>query len=150
LGGRSAAASDVEGCAADGLTASQLPPISGFRSATSRDGRWLSGLVASVAAVGAVSGLVALLEPHLPALSLERYEPDGSVTGVAAWGRVPVELAVGTRFDLDGLSIAGGSSRWAGRSEGGLGPARRTLARRSPVPVQLQVGWRGGCPSRSR
>jgi signal transduction histidine kinase len=39
---------------------------------------------------------------------MERYEQDGTVTGVAAWGRVPVELAVGTRFNLDGLSIARG------------------------------------------
>ena len=37
---------------------------------------------------------------------MERYDADGSVTGVAAWSRVPVELAVGTRFDLDGVSIA--------------------------------------------
>ncbi|MEU8226725.1 GAF domain-containing protein [Kribbella sp. NPDC048915] len=37
---------------------------------------------------------------------MERYEPDGTVTGVAAWSRVPAQLAVGTRFALDGLSIA--------------------------------------------
>jgi signal transduction histidine kinase len=35
-------------------------------------------------------------------------------------------------------------------SEGGLGPALGTLARRSSVPVELQVGIRPGCPSRSR
>jgi K+-sensing histidine kinase KdpD len=28
---------------------------------------------------------------------MERYEQDGTVTGVAAWSRVPVELAVGRR-----------------------------------------------------
>jgi len=39
---------------------------------------------------------------------MERYEEDEAVTGVAAWSRVPVELAVGTRFNLDGLSIARG------------------------------------------
>jgi GAF domain-containing protein len=33
---------------------------------------------------------------------MERYEPDGTVTGVAAWSRVPVELAVGR------------ASRWMG------------------------------------
>jgi hypothetical protein len=32
--------------------------------------RWLSGLVVSVAAVGLVSGVVALLESHVPVLSL--------------------------------------------------------------------------------
>jgi signal transduction histidine kinase len=37
---------------------------------------------------------------------MERYEPDGSVTGVAAWSRVPGRLAVGTRLPLDGSSIA--------------------------------------------
>ncbi|TWD84734.1 histidine kinase/DNA gyrase B/HSP90-like ATPase [Kribbella amoyensis] len=37
---------------------------------------------------------------------MERYEPDGTVTGVGGWSRVPVRLAVGTRFDLDGLSVA--------------------------------------------
>ena len=37
---------------------------------------------------------------------MERYEADGTVTGVAAWSRVPAQLAVGNRFDLDGLSVA--------------------------------------------
>src|SRR6478672_3920149 len=37
---------------------------------------------------------------------MERYEADGTVTGVAAWGTVADQLAVGTRFDLDGLSVA--------------------------------------------
>jgi signal transduction histidine kinase len=37
---------------------------------------------------------------------MERYEEDGTVTGVAAWSRVPVQLAVGTRFTLAGPSIA--------------------------------------------
>jgi signal transduction histidine kinase len=38
---------------------------------------------------------------------LERYEADGTVTGVAVWSCSPVELAVGTRISLEGLSIAG-------------------------------------------
>jgi signal transduction histidine kinase len=33
-------------------------------------------------------------------------------------------------------------------SEGGLGPAPRTLARRSPVPVELQVRMEGRLPAR--
>ncbi|WP_328523038.1 sensor histidine kinase [Kribbella sp. NBC_00359] len=37
---------------------------------------------------------------------MERYEADGTVIGVAAWSRVPVQLTVGTRFNLDGLSVA--------------------------------------------
>ena len=37
---------------------------------------------------------------------MERYESDGTVTGVAAWSVSPDVLAVGTRFELDGLSVA--------------------------------------------
>jgi signal transduction histidine kinase len=37
---------------------------------------------------------------------MERYEEDGTVTGVAAWARVSDQLVVGTRFRLDGLSVA--------------------------------------------
>ena len=37
---------------------------------------------------------------------MERFEDDGTVTGVAAWSSIPVKLAVGTRFGLDGTSIA--------------------------------------------
>ncbi|MET0993396.1 MAG: DUF4118 domain-containing protein [Mycobacterium sp.] len=37
---------------------------------------------------------------------MERYEEDGTVTGIAAWSRVPAELAVGMRFSLVGPSIA--------------------------------------------
>jgi signal transduction histidine kinase len=37
---------------------------------------------------------------------MERYEEDGTVSGIAAWSRVPAELAVGTRFSLVGPSIA--------------------------------------------
>ncbi|MEV0799544.1 GAF domain-containing protein [Kribbella sp. NPDC050281] len=37
---------------------------------------------------------------------MERYEADGTVTGVAAWTRVPARLTVGTRIELDGLSVA--------------------------------------------
>jgi signal transduction histidine kinase len=37
---------------------------------------------------------------------MERYEEDGTVTGVAAWASVSNQLTVGTRFHLDGLSVA--------------------------------------------
>jgi signal transduction histidine kinase len=37
---------------------------------------------------------------------MERYEPDGTVTGVAGWSRHEAQLAVGTRFVLEGVSIA--------------------------------------------
>jgi signal transduction histidine kinase len=37
---------------------------------------------------------------------MERYEEDGTVTGVGAWARGSDQLAVGTRFQLSGLSVA--------------------------------------------
>jgi signal transduction histidine kinase len=43
---------------------------------------------------------------HADLARMEHYEEDGSVTGVAAWSRVPTRLAVGTRFGLEGPSIA--------------------------------------------
>ncbi|MCI2422916.1 sensor histidine kinase [Saccharopolyspora sp. K220] len=45
---------------------------------------------------------------------LEHFEADGTVTGVAVWSRVQVQPAVGTRWTLDGPSIA----RYAGHSGG--------------------------------
>jgi GAF domain-containing protein len=38
---------------------------------------------------------------------MERYEADGTVTGVGAWSRADGELVVGTRIVLEGASIAG-------------------------------------------
>jgi hypothetical protein len=46
---------------------------------------------------------------------MERYEADGTVTGMATWSRVPVELTVGTRFTLDGPSIARGVKETQGQ-----------------------------------
>jgi CHASE3 domain sensor protein len=37
---------------------------------------------------------------------MERYEADGTVTGVAGWSRHEERLAVGSRFAIEGLSIA--------------------------------------------
>ena len=37
---------------------------------------------------------------------MERYEADGTVTGLAVWSRERDQLAVGTRFSLEGVSIA--------------------------------------------
>ncbi|MDT7651502.1 MAG: hypothetical protein QOI36_2908 [Pseudonocardiales bacterium] len=75
---------------------------------------------------------------------LERYEEDGSVTGVAAWSRVPARLAVGTRFALEGLSVAaqvrltGGPVRVDGFA-GASGPIAREAR-------QLRIRWSVGCP----
>jgi signal transduction histidine kinase len=37
---------------------------------------------------------------------MERFEADGTVTGVGAWSRVAARLSVGTPIALDGLSVA--------------------------------------------
>jgi len=66
------------------LVAQSVPPLAVFEAVTRE--------------VGLLSGA--------DLARMERYEMDGSVAGVAAWSRVPVQLEVGTRFDLDGLSVA--------------------------------------------
>jgi signal transduction histidine kinase len=81
---------------------------------------------------------------------MERYEPDGMVTGVAAWSRVPVHLAVGERFELDGLSVArdvrrsGGPVRlesFAGAS-GTVAQEAQALGIRSSIGCPINVGGR--------
>ena len=82
---------------------------------------------------------------------MERYEPDATVTGVAAWSRVPAQLVVGTRFALDGSSIArdvrrtGGAVRlesFAGKQARSLAkPTRWASAPRLDAPSQ----WPGSC-----
>jgi signal transduction histidine kinase len=81
---------------------------------------------------------------------MERYEQDGTVTGVAAWGRVPVELAVGTRFNLDGLSIARGVQRTGGpvrvdsfgEDAGAIAREAREVGIRSSVGCPIVVAGR--------
>jgi signal transduction histidine kinase len=81
---------------------------------------------------------------------MERYEPDGTVTGVAAWGRVPVELAVGTRFGLDGLSIARGVQERGGpvrvdsfgQDAGAIAREARAVGIRASVGCPIVVAGR--------
>jgi K+-sensing histidine kinase KdpD len=81
---------------------------------------------------------------------MERYEPDGTVTGVAAWGRIPVELAVGTRFGLDGPSIARGVKETGGpvrvdsfgQDRGAIAREARAVGIRSSVGCPILVGGR--------
>jgi signal transduction histidine kinase len=82
---------------------------------------------------------------------MERYEGDGTVTGVAAWTRHDdPRLAVGTRFALTGVSIAAGvwETGQAVRVEsfaGAAGPIAqeaRTLGIRSSVGCPIRVGGR--------
>jgi signal transduction histidine kinase len=75
---------------------------------------------------------------------MEQFEDDGTVTGVAVWSRQPVDLAVGTRMDLDGPSIARDARRSGGpvRVESFAG-ATGAIAREA-----LRLGIRSsvGCP----
>jgi signal transduction histidine kinase len=81
---------------------------------------------------------------------MERFEPDGTVTGVAVWGRVPVELAVGTAFNLDGLSIARGVQQTGGPvrvdsfgdDSGAIAREARAVGIRSSVGCPIVVAGR--------
>ncbi|HEV3495692.1 MAG TPA: CHASE3 domain-containing protein, partial [Actinomycetes bacterium] len=81
---------------------------------------------------------------------MERYEDDGTVTGVAAWSRIPVQLEVGTRFNLDGLSIARGAQETGGpvrvdsfgQDTGAIAQEARALGIRSSVGCPIVVGGR--------
>ena len=81
---------------------------------------------------------------------MERYEADGFVTGVAAWSRVPAELAaelaVGTRFDLDGLSIARAVRETGGPTRvDSFGQDTGAIAREArAVGIRASVGCRHG------
>jgi signal transduction histidine kinase len=81
---------------------------------------------------------------------MERYEEDGTVTGVAAWSNVPAQLAVGTRFSLVGPSIAskvrdtGGPVRVASfaGAEGAIAHEARGVGIRSSVGCPIMVAGR--------
>jgi signal transduction histidine kinase len=76
---------------------------------------------------------------------MERYEPDGTVTGVAAWSRAEnPQLAVGTRIPLEGVSVAA-QVRETGR------PVRVDSFARAPGPIAEEARALGirssvGCP----
>ena len=81
---------------------------------------------------------------------MERYDDDGTVTGVAAWSRGHGQLVVGTQFDLAGLSIArdvrrtGGPVRlesFAGAT-GGIAQEARALGIRASVGCPIVVAGR--------
>ena len=81
---------------------------------------------------------------------MERYEADGAVTGVGAWSRTEGQLAVGTRFVLEGASIAG-LVRTSGRparvdtfvgTSGPIANEARELDIRSSVGCPIVVGGR--------
>ncbi|HET8873974.1 MAG TPA: CHASE3 domain-containing protein [Gaiellaceae bacterium] len=81
---------------------------------------------------------------------MERYEADGTVTGVASWSSEDDELAVGTRFALEGVSIAalvvetGSPVRIDSFAEatGPIAEEARALGIRSSVGCPIIVGGR--------
>jgi signal transduction histidine kinase len=81
---------------------------------------------------------------------MERYDADGTVTGMAAWSKGAGQLAVGTRFDLGGLSVArdvrrtGGPVRLDGFADasGDIALEARALGIRSSVGCPVVVAGR--------
>jgi signal transduction histidine kinase len=79
-----------------------------------------------------------------------RYEQDDTATRVAAWSKVPDELAVGTRFELMSPSIArevrrtGAPARMCSfaNSTGAIASEARTLAIRSMIGCPIVVAGR--------
>lgn len=79
---------------------------------------------------------------------IERYEADGTVTGVAGWSRDEGQLAVGTRFTLEGVSIAalvletGGPVRIDSfeQAPGPIAEEARSVGIRSSVGGPIVVG----------
>jgi signal transduction histidine kinase len=81
---------------------------------------------------------------------MERYEADGTVTGVARWSREDDRLAVGTRIPLEGVSIAalvGQTSRPVrvdsfSQASGPIAEEARALGIRSSVGCPIVVRGR--------
>jgi signal transduction histidine kinase len=81
---------------------------------------------------------------------MERYEADGTVTGVAAWSRHDEQLVVGTRFTLEGASIAALVSQTGGpmrvdsfaQASGPIAEEARALGIRSSVGCPIVVAGR--------
>jgi signal transduction histidine kinase len=81
---------------------------------------------------------------------IERYEADGTVTGVAAWSKHDEQLAVGTRFTLEGASIAALVLRTRGpvrvdsfaQESGPIAQEARELGIRSSVGCPIVVAGR--------
>ncbi|WP_171906833.1 GAF domain-containing protein [Jiangella alba] len=78
---------------------------------------------------------------------MERYDADGTVTGVATWSRVPEQLSMGTRLNLDGIGVArevrrrGGPVRLDGFADaiGEIAAESRALGIRSSVGCPITV-----------
>jgi signal transduction histidine kinase len=81
---------------------------------------------------------------------MERYEPDGTVTGVAGWSRHEEQLAVGTRFALEGVSIAALTRETGGpvrvdtfaEASGPIAEEARAVGIRSSVGAPIFVAGR--------
>ena len=81
---------------------------------------------------------------HADLARMEHFEEGGSVTGVAVWSRVPAQLAVGTRFGLEGPSIARAvhQTRGPARVNNFAGATGEIAREAHEVGIQSSVG----CP----
>jgi Domain of unknown function (DUF4118) len=101
-------------------------------------GRWLSGMLVSVAAVAAVSGLIALLDPHVPPLSLLVLYILAVLAVAIVWGTV---LAAFTSI----LSTAVFAYLFTSPIRSvQLADWRELVARASSWPLGWWVSWRPG------
>ena len=127
-------------------TAAESARLTEEQSALRRVATLVAQAVSASAIFEAVTREVGLLSGAGLA-RMERYEADGTVTGVAAWSRVPDQLIVGTRFDLEGLSVArdvrqtGGPVRLDSFADatGGIAREARALGIRSSVGCPIIV-----------
>ena len=119
------------------------------QSALRRVATLVARAVPSAEVFEAVTGEVGLLS-GADLARLERYETDGTVTGIAAWSQEEGELAVGTRIALEGVSIAAlvlqtGRPVRVDSFEDALGPIAeeaRLLGIRSSVGCPIVVAGR--------
>jgi signal transduction histidine kinase len=74
---------------------------------------------------------------------MEHFEEDGSVTGVGVWSKVPARLAVGTRFGLEGPSIARAVRQTSGPARVNFAGATGEIAREAH---ELGILSSVGCP----
>jgi signal transduction histidine kinase len=74
---------------------------------------------------------------------MEHFEEDGSVTGVGVWSKVPARLALGTRFGLEGPSIARAVRQTRGPARVNFAGATGEIAREAH---ELGIRSSVGCP----
>jgi signal transduction histidine kinase len=127
----------------------ELRRLADEQAALRRVATFVARGVPSAQIVSAVTREVGLLS-GADFARMERYEADGTVTGVAAWSRHDEQLVVGTRFTLEGASIAALVSQTGGpmrvdsfaEATGPIAEEARELGIRSSVGCPIVVAGR--------